>query len=1395
MRRVILFLMVLGALLRLCGTEILYPANSGLVVDVTAHTLSDASGTIPVLDPAGTQDATAALQRLVDLLKADTRDDLQESPAILYFPNGIYRLSGRITGSARAEGLGWILFQGQSRDGVILRLDDHAPDFQNPDAPLPLLDWFAEDLIDDAGNQWTNNAFINGIENLTVDVGTGNPGAIALQFFCNNLGFVRHVRLLAPDTAATGLDLRGSVNGIGAIRDLTIEGFQVAVDLSHQTSMMPFVFEDIHLSGQSVAGFRVFMNPVSIRGLQSLNTVPALVSLHEGTLITLTDSTLSGGAPADAALDLRKGSALLRNVLFTGYGALLEDADGFKSPDTAAQDFHSRPRLGTWPDAPEQGLRLDVPPVPDVPHDPPETWLVVDPEGISDHTQLLQAALHSGATTLVLKPGHFRVSHTLTIGPNVRRIEGQFARITVVADSNRKRDLRQGTPEPMPLFVLAHSNHPALILRRIHSNWGATLPDGGYTHTRMFDLRTDIDLILQDVWWTQGPLFRNDPVAGARLFIENVFVLPGSSQGDPERPHPAIELHGMSAWMRQINTEMQMPHIVNRSGSLWVFGFKAGEITGPIVDASHHARTEVLNGVLNTTHNVMPAAYDHQPIIRNADSWLSATFVERATFGDGGGGWLNNRPETNYAHEVVVEDSRGTDLQQLRFDERPARPWNGLYWQERGAFINLYTSAPHLDSSPPAGRLSAPFYVPLGTPIHLEAHDLPPNTQVFWRKISGPGRVLFDTPTSPAPTAIVTAPGTYRLQLAISNGTERLTLEHLMVVGLETSIDLPPVDDMQFNHNLTTGSTNLRSGFHFADNQRVARVQQNGDHIQTAWGLVFDPTLLHEVHADIHTAEILLTVSHVQGSGNEIELAAAPMPGLSLRTSDYHLPAHAAAPEIYNSHAVGDIRVFTLTASPAQPTLYRLQHPTASTPLWSNVGFHSLSATDPAHRPVLRLHVTPPLPPAQASLTHSGLSWQPATTPIHVQRKTESGDWECLTLLPGDTGFWSLPESALTLGPLELRTRHVSGTGVSDWSPPLFLDPQTAPLPGIDAHLILRLTFNAADLTDTSPSPLNVTGTVAFAHEGERGYAVFNGIDQRINVPLVRDFPNGLTISFWTRALDGDNGMPKNTALGWARQEDADGLVLAPGWDNTPRRIFRMGRADGVTDNADTPAVTDFLNTWVHWAFVKDPAAGLFHVYRDGKRWHTSTDKTIAPAFDAFWATSPGLRIGEVWGTFYKGHLDDYRIYETALSQEAVHHIFLTHPVAPANAFTTWQALFYGSAGHPDAAPDVAPPGSRFTNLQHFAFGVTPTDPVAAPTLNTADTYPVLTLHRRIDGAAAPEIYHTTDLLADDWNLNGFTLLSITPVGDGIREKIQLRSPYTLDQAPRQFMAVEVREP
>ena len=43
-----------------------------------------------------------------------------------------------------------------------------------------------------------NDAYENFVEDLTIDVGAGNPGAVGIDDLANNVGAIRQVRVIAP---------------------------------------------------------------------------------------------------------------------------------------------------------------------------------------------------------------------------------------------------------------------------------------------------------------------------------------------------------------------------------------------------------------------------------------------------------------------------------------------------------------------------------------------------------------------------------------------------------------------------------------------------------------------------------------------------------------------------------------------------------------------------------------------------------------------------------------------------------------------------------------------------------------------------------------------------------------------------------------------------------------------------------------------------------------------------------------------------------------------------------------------------------------------------------------------------------------------------------------------
>jgi len=248
-----------------------------------------------------------------------------------------------------------------------------------------------------------NMAFDVQINDLTLDTGKGNPGAIGLHYICHNTGGLKNLSIRSGDGAGfIGLDLRHPWNGPCLMKGLTISGFDYGIWTKfaqyHDT------FEDITLENQKVAGMRVQEHAVSIRHLVSRNKVPALV-IESGkewkSQVVLLDADLRGGA-ADATAIVNDGGLYLRNCTVAGY----QTAVGGARPgpaDKTIKEWNSEEWTSLFPTA-KHSLNLPVKDTPEFPYEPLNAW-----ESVRKHTDkvvngdwgpAIQAAIDSGKTTV-----------------------------------------------------------------------------------------------------------------------------------------------------------------------------------------------------------------------------------------------------------------------------------------------------------------------------------------------------------------------------------------------------------------------------------------------------------------------------------------------------------------------------------------------------------------------------------------------------------------------------------------------------------------------------------------------------------------------------------------------------------------------------------------------------------------------------------------------------------------------------------------------------------------------------------------------------------------------------------------------------------------------------------
>ncbi len=335
---------------------IIYPPEANVILDVTKAPY--------FLDNTGTKDCTRALVAILDDMakisidgmknvmdvlteKAKTEknivlpntfenavrngivfgifpDPLPPS-RIIYFPKGTYLISDTISYSMDnlKNGFGSEMFWrirmvGESQDETILKLQDHCHGFEYG---------ISRPVVSFMRGHFTNIAMTNFLRNLTIDIGQGNPGAIALEFMGSNCAGVENVTIRSSDPGFRGqVGLSFSRDGATCchIKNVTIDGFEIGMRF-HMDGYL--VCENIHLKNQTAYGISVKDNTVvSIRGLVSENPRPVLHLNGHSAFVVLMDALLKGGNPNAPSIEFIDGQLFLRNIRTEGYQYVLAGA-------------------------------------------------------------------------------------------------------------------------------------------------------------------------------------------------------------------------------------------------------------------------------------------------------------------------------------------------------------------------------------------------------------------------------------------------------------------------------------------------------------------------------------------------------------------------------------------------------------------------------------------------------------------------------------------------------------------------------------------------------------------------------------------------------------------------------------------------------------------------------------------------------------------------------------------------------------------------------------------------------------------------------------------------------------------------------------------------------------
>lgn len=503
----------------------------------------------------GVTDDTAAIQKA---LKAQESGDYTR-PKIIYFPQGTYLVSDTLQFPEQGQKCCTTL-QGQGQGNTIIKLKENSPGFNNTWKPKALI-----------RTSQGNIAFRYYIRDLSVKVGSGNLGVVALDYISNNRGAIENVQIVSEDgKGKVGIALTREWPGPALIKNVTIEGFDYGIRSRHREYSM--TLEDITLKNQNVAGIENNTNTLAIRGLNSHNSVPAIRNQKRG-LIILLDGNLDGGVPEVSAIENKDDSYLYtRNTQATRYNSLIKNNNQIVQGLTQ-KEYFSVPTTQLF-DSPQQSLNLPVKETPEFHDNNINNWANVK------NYPSVQAALNSGKSTVYFPQGNYSMSGNLTIPKTVKKIVGFESFINL--DQNLK-----------VILQLPKNNRQSLIIEGLLCK-GVTI-----------EHLSSSPLVIQH---SKGISLQNSSQSG-ELFLEDVQM------------HLNLE-YPQNVWARQLNAESlraSATKVTNKGGNYWIFGIKT-EGKGTVIETKNGGKTELLGNLVYPVKKFEPKDGQQPAFINNESS-------------------------------------------------------------------------------------------------------------------------------------------------------------------------------------------------------------------------------------------------------------------------------------------------------------------------------------------------------------------------------------------------------------------------------------------------------------------------------------------------------------------------------------------------------------------------------------------------------------------------------------------------------------------------------------------------------------------------------------------------------------------------------------------------------
>lgn len=564
----------------------------------------------------GVYDNTVKLETAIRSLMGDFSDT--SNGFTLYFPNGTYLISNGVsTGQYLPTGLAKnIHIQGQSRNGTIIRLKDNATGFSNPSIKKTMIAFYE-------GEAYNNNAFNNTIEDITINTGRNNPGAVGVEFISNNCGAIRNVTIKSEDYQGVhGLMMLANLNGMTMLRNVRVDGFQSGIYTQFHHSCI--VMDSITLTNQKQYGIHNNDKPLQISNLLSINNCPAIYSTGSKAHLTILNSTLNKTQNlSDTAIIMDGGFLFARDITQNGYQSILFTPSGLNSAKNVTE-FVSHLNVDKawklWDNAADQSLKMDLAtPKEMLWSDISKIYVVPAPDASGNHTALIRNAFNDavakGKTHVIFQKAEYSVTDTIVVPAQIERITGNWAVISI------KTPLRYSNKA---VFIFRNSIYKTKLIEKFVTPF-SYLTTNPSMSSYFIANSMDSTLTVRDL----NINFAVYKGTGKGLvYLENVNALGNSPTGTKLAKAGFYAANGHKVKARQLDLEQFSPNLHCDSCELLISGFKVGEKSGLHFNIQN-ATAEVLGGVVNATEST--SLNDTTTIFRIINSNTSIVCHERTS--------------------------------------------------------------------------------------------------------------------------------------------------------------------------------------------------------------------------------------------------------------------------------------------------------------------------------------------------------------------------------------------------------------------------------------------------------------------------------------------------------------------------------------------------------------------------------------------------------------------------------------------------------------------------------------------------------------------------------------------------------------------------------------------